>query len=68
MRYSEDLVIQGFSNLASMWRHKETKTNEGSDTEKAAHQHEQNVTFGLFATALLFRLTGWFHIHLFLYI
>ena len=25
----------------------------------------QNVTFGQFAVAWLFRLTGWFHIHLF---
>ena len=31
-------------------------------TEKLAHQHEQNATFGLF------RLTTWFHIHLFLFI
>ena len=27
--------------------------------------HAQNATFGLFATASLFMLTGWFHIHLF---
>ena len=32
-----------------------------------AHQHAQNATFGLFA-ASLFRLTGWFHIDLFLFI
>ena len=37
-------------------------------TEKASHQHAQNTTFGIFATAWLFRLTGWFHIHLFLFI
>ena len=36
--------------------------------EKAAHQHAQNVTFGLFAATLLFRLIGWFHIHLYLFI
>ena len=28
-------------------------------------QHAQNTTFGLFAEASLFRLTGWFHIHFF---
>ena len=37
-------------------------------TEKAAHQHAQNLTFGLFTAAWLFRLTGLFHIHLFLFI
>ena len=45
------------------------KTNEGSRsvyiTEKVAHHHVQNATFGLFAATSLFRLTGWFHIHLF---
>ena len=30
-----------------------------------ARQHAWNTTFGLFAAACLFRLTGWFHIHLF---
>ena len=72
MRYSEDLDIPGVSNLASVWHHWETKTNEGSGiiyiTEKAAHQHTQNITFRLFAAAWLFRLTGWFHIHFFLFI
>ena len=67
MRYSEDLAIPGVWNLPSVGRHKETKTNEGSRivyiTEKAAHQHAHNVTFGLFAAVWLFRLTGWFHIH-----
>ena len=41
------------------------QTNEGSSiiyiTEKLAHQHAQNMTFGLFATASFFRLTSWFH-------
>ena len=30
MRYSEDLAIPGVSNLASVRRHKETKTDNGS--------------------------------------
>ena len=55
--YSEDLAILGVSNLISVWRHYETKTNEGSRiaciTEKVAHQHVQNATFGLFTTARL---------------
>ena len=70
MLYSEELPDA--SNLASVLHNKETKTNEGSRivyiTEKAAHQHAQNTTFGLFAAASLFRLSGWFHIHLFLFI
>ena len=37
-------------------------------TGKLAHQYAQNTTFGLFAAASLFRLTGWFHIHLLLFI
>ena len=41
--------------------------NEGSCivyiTEDFAHQHAQNTTFGLFAAASLFLLTGWFPIH-----
>ena len=69
MRYSEGLAMPGVSNMASMWRHEEKRTNEGPRvvyiTEKAALQHAQNTTFGLFAAADLFRLTGWFHIHLF---
>ena len=55
-----------------IWPHSDatrTQTNEGSSfvniTEKAAHQHAQNVTFWYFAAAWLFRLTGWFYIHLF---
>ena len=37
-------------------------------TEKLVHQHAQNTTFGIYAAVSLFRLTGWFHIHLFLFI
>ena len=33
--------------------------------EKHAHQFTQNTTLVLFAAASLFRLTDWFHIHLF---
>ena len=29
IRYSEDLVLTGVSSLISMWRHSETKNNEG---------------------------------------
>ena len=62
MRLSEDLAIPGASNLA----------NEASHifyiTEKLAHQHVQDATFGLFTAASLFKLTGWFHIHLFVFI
>ena len=35
--------------------------------EPALSEHAQTTTFGLLAEASLFRLTGWFHIHLFLY-
>ena len=35
-------------------------------TEKAAHQHAQNITLGIFDADWLFRLTTWFRIHLFL--
>ena len=73
MRFSEGLAIPGVTNLAYIWFHEEAKANEGSPivsiTEKAVLQHVQNTTFGLFAAASLFiRLTGWFHIHLFLFI
>ena len=72
MLYSEGLAMPGVWNLAYVWRHKETKTNEGSHivyiTEKLARKYEQNVTFDLFAAASRFRLTGWVHIHLFLFI
>ena len=49
--YSEGLAtMPGVSNLAPIWRHYETKSNEGSCivyiTEKAALQHAQNTTFG----------------------
>ena len=49
------LILLGSSNVASVWRHYEIKTNKGSRivyiTEKLAHQHAQNATFGLFAAA-----------------
>ena len=31
-------------------------------------QHTQDTTVGLFAEASLFKLTGWFHIHLFFHL
>ena len=41
-------LSQGFPNLVSVWRHKETKTNKGSHivyiTKKVAHQHAKNAT------------------------
>ena len=44
-------------------------TNKGSHiVEKHARKHAQSTTFRLFVEASLFRLTGWFHIHLFLFI
>ena len=47
-------------------------TNGGSRIvyirEKLAHEHAQNTTCGLSTAASLFKLTGWFHIHLFSFI
>ena len=65
------MAIAGVSNLASA-DVTETKTNEGFRiiyiTEKAEHQHAQNVTCWLFPAIWLIRLTGRFHIHLILFI
>ena len=62
MHYRENLAIPGVSNLASLKHHSKTKTNESSGiiniTEKLAHQHAQNATFGLFVAASLFRLVS----------
>ena len=69
MHYSEGLDTTGVSDLASARGHEGKRTNQGSHliyiTEKPVHQHAQNTTFGLFATASLFRFTGWFYTHLF---
>ena len=61
MCLSEDLAIPGVSNLAEPHltvTSLETKTNEGSCivyiTEKDAHKHALNATFGLFVAARLF--------------
>ena len=47
MCYGEDMAIPVVSNLVSVSRHQETKTNEGSHivfiTETVAHQHAQNA-------------------------
>ena len=57
------------SDLASAWGPEGTRTNQGPCIiyimEKPARPHAQKATFVLFAAA---RLTGWFHIRLFLFI
>ena len=67
MRYSKGGLDSGLSVTLLG-----TKTNEGSrivnSTEALARQHAQNATFGLFAAANLFRVTGWFHIHFFIHL
>ena len=35
---------------------------------QALFEHAQSTTLGLLVEASLFRLTGWFHFHLFLFI
>ena len=61
--------MPGVSDLASGWGHEGTRTNQGSYiieiTEKPDRQRVQRTNFGLLVGASLFRLTGWFHIHLF---
>ena len=52
MHYSEGLVMPAIVLLT---------------LKKYAHKHAQNTTFGQFAAASLLRLTGWFHIHMFLF-
>ena len=69
MRYSECLaMIWGLGSGISVTS-RGKRTNEGSRivyiTEKLMRQHAQNTTLSLFAASSLFRLTGWFHIHLF---
>ena len=66
MRYSEGLDMPGVSDLVSARGYEGTMTNKGSHiVEKPARKHAQSTTFRLFVEASLFRLTGWFHIHLF---
>ena len=72
MCYSEGLDKPGVFDLASASGHEGTRTNQGSCivyvTEKPAGQYVQSTIYGLFVEVSLFRLTGWFHIHLFLFI
>ena len=72
MRYSEGLDMPGVSDLASAWGHEGTRTNQDSRIiyikEKHVQNHAQSTAFGLFIEVSLFRLTRWFHIHLFLFI
>ena len=76
MCYSEGLDMPGVSDsdLASAWGPEGTKTKVSElnriiyITEKPVQQHAQSATFGLFIKASMFWLTGWFHIHLFLFI
>ena len=70
MRCSEGWLCQGIG----IWPKCDVtqKPNECSHTVyisgKLAYQHVQNTTFEQFSATSLFRLTGWFHIHLFLYL
>ena len=54
------------------WLTQKKKINEVSYfvyiSEKVAHQLARNMTFGLFTTASLVKLSGLFHINLFLFI
>ena len=72
MRYhGEGLDTVGVSDLASTYSHEQTRTNQGFYRETcapASFENAQITTFGLLVEAGLFRLTGWFHIHLFLFI
>ena len=62
---------RGVSDLASARRQEGTRANEGSSivyiTENLVRHHAQNTTYELFVGASLFRLTGWFHINLFIF-
>ena len=64
MRYSEGLDMPGVSDLASAWG----QVNKDQSGLSYHLQYAQSTTFGLFLEASLFRLTGWFNIHLFLFI
>ena len=72
MRYGERLALPGVSDMASARGQELTRTNQGSSiiyiTEKPVRQHAQSTTSRLFVEASLFRLTDWFHSHLFLFI
>ena len=60
------------TDLALACGHEGRMPNQGSlivyITEKHARQYAQSTTYVLFVEASLFRLTGWFHIHLFFYL
>ena len=67
------------TDLASAWGHEGTRTNQGFGiiyiAEKPDRQHQLSMRsvqiLGYLLTlveACLFRVTGWFHIHLFLFI
>ena len=57
MRYSEDLAIQGVSDLTQcdVTRRQRPMRALVSFTDKVAHQHAHNATFGPFAAASLFK-------------
>ena len=67
-------IAKGWTCQGSLiWHQREvTRTNQGSRImyikEKPVHQHVQSTTFGLLVEASLFRLTGWFHIHMVIFI
>ena len=72
MRYSEGLDMPGVSDLTSAWDPEGTRTNQASrvvkSTKNPVLQYAQSATFVLFVEASLFSKSGWFHIHLFLFI
>ena len=67
MHYSEDLANPGSQILSQCDITRRQRTNEGSHivyiTKKVVRQHVHNKTFGLFATARLFKETCRLRIH-----
>ena len=68
--------MPGVTDLASAWGHEGTRTTQGSGiiyvTEKPDRQHQLSMRSAqilgyqlTLVEASLFRVTGWFHIHLF---
>ena len=77
MRYSEGLDTTGVSDLAISVRSRGNKDqsglsyhlhHSGETCAPASSEHAQSTTFGPLVEASLFKLTGWFHIHLFIYL
>ena len=76
MCYREGLDTTGVSDLAISARARGNKDESGlsyhlhyrETCAPASSELAQSTTFGLLVEASLFSLTGWFHIHLFLFI